>query len=397
MKNKEFGRREFIKIAAGSALVMLSNRGPALFAKEVLPNSRSHYKVFSKGRIGNLKIKNRLIKAASATAATTDDCTFLDGGTDMYRDWSKGGAGLIITGHMAVTPIPPGTFSHNLTCISDDRFIPQLHKIAEAVHNADSECKVVAQINHIGMRSLTNPVAASSVPWPHIKKKPRGLSTFEVREIRDSFVAAAKRAREAEFDGVEIHGAHGYLLNTFLSPYTNKRTDAYGGALENRVRIVAEIVDRIKTSVHPDFAVLVKTNCDDGLGDAGIHAANFPQLAHELEKTGIDAIEISGAKPARKDIDAPEKQSYFAVYAENLDPLIPVISTGGNKSIDVVEEICQRGKVDFFGFARPLIAEPDLPNRWLEMVGDAQCECISCNECLDYLFEGQKLVTCQVM
>ncbi len=397
MKDKQLDRREFIKIAAGAGLVMLGNRAPTLFAKDVAPNSRRHYKVFSRGRIGRLQLKNRLIKAASATAATTDDCTFLRGGIDMYRDWSKGGVGLINTGHMAVTAIPPGTFSHNLTCIYDDRFIPQLHKIADAVHDADPECKVVAQLSHIGMRSLTHPVAASSVPWPHIKKNPRELSTAEVEEIRDSFVAAARRAREAEFDGVEIHGAHGYLLNTFLSPYTNKRTDGYGGSLENRVRIVAEIVDRIKTSVDPEFAVLIKTNCDDGLGDAGINADNFPQLAQELEKTGIDAIEISGANPARKEIDAPEKQSYFAAYAENLDLRIPVISTGGNKSIDVVERICQRGKVDFFGFARPLIAEPDLPNRWLGMAGDAQCACISCNQCLDYLFEGRHLVTCQVM
>ena len=150
MKGKEFDRRQFIKIAAGSALVMLSDGVPALYAKEVPPNSRSHYKVFSKGKIGNLQIKNRLIKAASATAATTGDCRFLNGGFDMYRDWSKGGVGLINTGHMTVTPIPSGSYNHNLTCIHNDRFVPQLHKIAEAVHKADSECKIVAQISHIG-------------------------------------------------------------------------------------------------------------------------------------------------------------------------------------------------------------------------------------------------------
>jgi 2,4-dienoyl-CoA reductase-like NADH-dependent reductase (Old Yellow Enzyme family) len=396
MKDREFDRRQFIKIAAGAGLVILSNGTPALFAKAAAAKSRSHYKVFSEGRIGNLRLKNRLVKAASAMAATMDDCSFLNGGFDIYREWSKGGVGLVITGHMAVVPIPPGTFSHNLTCIYDDRFIPQLRQLAEAVHDGDPECKAVAQISHVGMRSITNPVAASSVPWPHIKKKPRGLSTAEVRQIRDSFVAAARRAREAEFDGVEIHGAHGYLLNTFLSPYTNQRTDTYGGSLENRVRIVAEIVDRIKTLIDPDFTVLVKTNCDDGLGDGGTNADNFPRLARALEKTGIDALEISGAKPAREDLETPESQSYFAPYADSLDLRIPVISTGGNKSIDVIEGICQRGKVDFFGFARPLIAEPDLPNRWLTMDADAQCECISCNQCLGYLFKGNKLVTCQV-
>jgi len=395
LKNTEFDRRQFIKIAAGSAIVLLGHGGPALFAKEAEKTSRSHYKVFSKGKIGNLRIKNRLVKAASATAATMDDCTFLSGGLEMYRNWSKGGAGLIITGHMATEEIPAGTFNHVLTCIYDDKFIPQVHKIAEAVHTADSECKIIAQISHIGMRSITHPVAASSVPWPNIKDQPHPLSLTEAQAIRDRFIAAARRARQAEFDGVEIHCAHGYLLNTFLSPYTNNRTDQYGGSLQNRVRIVAEIVDGIKTAVDPDFVVLIKTNCDDGLGDAGIHAGNFPQLADALAKTGIDALEVSGAKPARDHIDEPEQQSYFAPYAESLDLAIPVISTGGNKSVEVIEKICQRGKVHFFGFARPLILEPNLPNRWLAMEGDPQCDCISCNKCLTYLFEGNKLVTCQ--
>lgn len=396
LKNTEFDRRQFMKIAAGSAVVLLSPGGPAaLFAKEQEETSRRNYKVFSKGKIGNLEIKNRLVKAASATAATLEDCTFLSGGLDMYRNWSKGGVGLIITGHMATEEIPAGTFSHVLTCIYDDRFIPQLHKIAEAVHRADGDCRIIAQLSHVGMRSIAHPVAASSIPWPNIEKEPRALSLTEVQAIRDRFIAAARRAKEAEFDGVEIHCAHGYLLNTFLSPYTNNRTDAYGGSLRNRVRIVAEIVDGIKTKVDPHFVVLVKTNCDDGLGETGIHAGSFPQLADALAGTGIDALEVSGAKPARDHIDAPEQQSYFAPYAESLNLDIPVISTGGNKSVEVIEKICQRGKVSFFAFARPLIVEPDLPNRWLAGKGDPQCECISCNKCLAYLFEGKNLVTCQ--
>jgi 2,4-dienoyl-CoA reductase-like NADH-dependent reductase (Old Yellow Enzyme family) len=397
MKSEKIDRRQFIKITAGSALAMMSNSSPALFAEEPEPKTRSHYKVFSKGKIGNLQIKNRLIKAASATAATTGECRFLNGGIEMYRDWSKGGVGLIHTGHMTVTPIPAGAYNHKITCIYDDRFVPQLNKIADAVHKADGECKIVAQLNHIGPHSKTYPVAASSISLSGFQRKPRALTTFEVQEIRDAFVAAARRAKEAEFDGVEIHGAHGYLLNTFLSPYANKRTDVYGGSLENRVRLVTEIVDQIKTSVGPDFTVLIKTNCNDRQGVEGINADNFPHLAQEIEKTGVDAIEISGAMPARKNIDEPEKQSYFAGYAENLELNIPVILTGGNKSIDVIERICQQEKVDFFGFARPLIAEPDLPNRWLKMVGDTKCECISCNQCLSYLFTGQNLVTCQVL
>jgi len=403
MKKKIFtSRRKFLRIAAGSAFVILGGGAGTFFAGCGTERKlRGNYKVFSKGNIGHLQFKNRFVKAATASAATTDDCTFLSGGVDMYRDWSKGGAGLIITGHMTVAPIPKGTFvfNHNLACIYDDKFIPQLSEIAAAVHSADSDCKIMAQINHIGMTSSVDPVAASSVPWevPFIKKNPRALTTDEVHEIRNVFIAAARRAKAAGFDGVELHASHGFLLNTFLSPYTNQRTDQYGGSLQNRVRIVREIVDGIKTSVDPDFPVLIKTSCTDAMPDAGTNIDNFPQLADEIVKTGIDAIEISGNDTTRTGLDSAEKQSYYAEYAEKLDVHIPVILTGGNKNIDLIESICQQGKVDYFGFARPLIREPNLPNRWLEGTGNAECDCISCNQCAQYLFSGKNLVTCQLI
>ena len=398
---KNIDRREFIKTASAFILGLLGGIGGTHFLNcSTNKKARSHYKLFSKGKIGNLQIKNRLAKAATATAATTDDCTFLSGGVDMYRNWSKGGAGLIITGHMTVAPIPKGTFvfGHVLTCVYDDKSIQQISKIADAVHTANSDCKVIAQINHIGMTSTTNPVAPSSVPWPFpfITKEPHALSSSEVQEIISLFVAAAKRAKEAGFDGVELHGSHGFLLNTFLSPYTNKRTDQYGDSMQNRVRIIGEIVDRIKTA-YPNFPVFIKASCTDAVGDEGININNFPQLADELAKTGIDAIEISGNDTTRTDLKDPEKQSYYTMYAEKLNVDIPVILTGGNKSIDIMEKICKGGKVDYFGLARPLIREPNLPNHWLEDINKVECDCISCNKCAEYLFSGKNLVTCQVI
>jgi len=212
MKDNEFSRREFIQIAGGSAVVMLGGHGCALLSKYVAKDMpRSNYKVFSKGKIGGIQLKNRLIKSASDVGATNDDCTYMKEGFEVYKDWSKGGAGLIISGHMTVVPQSSKTFlfNHNLTCIHDDKFIPQLSKMAGAVHDGDKDCKIFAQINHIGMDSTTDPISASSVPWPFVKKKPSTLSINDIKELKNLYLAAAKRAKAAGFDRVQGHGPRG--------------------------------------------------------------------------------------------------------------------------------------------------------------------------------------------
>jgi len=230
-------------------------------------------------------------------------------------------------------------------------------------------------------------VAPSSIRWSNIRKKVRVLSTAEVEDIVMHFAEAARRAREAGFDGAEIHCAHGYLLSSFLSPYTNRRTDKYGGSTEKRVTIVREIVAQVRQSTGADFPLLLKMNCDDAV-EGGIDIDSFPALAKEIAKTGVNAIEISGNNTCRTELDSPEQQSYYMNYAEKLNLDIPLILTGGNKSIERIEKIFQKSKIDFFGFARPLIQEPDLPNRWLKGIDGAECTCISCNRCLYGLGKG---------
>ena len=397
MTNKEFSRREFMKIAGGSAVVMAAGT-PFCLASGTKAKSRSAYKVFSAGKIGRLKLKNHIIKSATAVSAVLADGHFLHEGYDIYRDWAKGGVSMIASGHMTVVPIQEGTFPHALNRIDNDRFLPQVSKLADTVHDADSDCKIIAQINHIGNHPLmhTKGVGPSPEPWPFKKDMvPHAFTVKEIKDIENKFIAAAKRAEKAGFDGVELHAAHLFLLYSFLTPLTNKRTDDYGGSVKNRVRIIREIVDGIKSSVGSQFPVLLKVNSYDA-PKGGVNIKNFPELAHELSQTGIDALHLSGARPAIKDIDAPKDQSYHAVFAKAIDVSIPVIVTGGNKSIDLMEKLYQPGKIDFFGLARPLILEPDLPNRWLKGEGDAECDCVSCNNCIQYyVLKNHKLLECK--
>jgi len=342
--------------------------------------------VFSEGNIAKLRLNNRLVKAATVEGAVQDG-DMSDLCLAYYKALCEGGVGLVITGMMAVNR--EDTPFSTMIRIYEDRLISSIRKIAEAVHHAENGCKVIAQIGHGGMNTPGDlPVAPSDIHWTDNDKELHVLTTTEVENIVTHFVSAARRCREAGFDGIEIHCAHGYLLSSFLSPYTNKRTDKYGGSMEKRVTVVKEIVTQIRQNVGADFPILVKMNCYDNV-DGGIDINSFPALASEIVNTGIDAIEVSGSDTCKTDLDDSEDQSYYLKYIEKLNIDVPVILTGGNKSIELLETIAQNHNVDYFGLARPLIREPNLPNRWLEGTGDEQCTCISCNQCLEGMFAGE--------
>jgi 2,4-dienoyl-CoA reductase-like NADH-dependent reductase (Old Yellow Enzyme family) len=263
----------------------------------------------------------------------------------------------------------------------DDRFMEGLEDVAQAVHAADRECRIFAQIGHSG-----RDVGPSDINWPWMSEV-RALSTAEVEGIITSFARAIRRVQQAGWDGAELHGAHGYLLASFLSPYTNTRTDGFGGSVQKRVQIIADIMAQARELVGDDFPIQIKVNCDD-LIPGGINMDNFPELAREIDKTGIDALNVSGNACMSTNIGDPEDQSFFLEYTEALNVRVPVILTGGNRSIELLEEILQQGKIDFLGIARPLIREPDLPARWLRMEGAAEADCISCNKCFNNLGSG---------
>jgi 2,4-dienoyl-CoA reductase-like NADH-dependent reductase (Old Yellow Enzyme family) len=283
-----------------------------------------------------------------------------------------------------------GRYNELQTCIYDDRFIPSIRRIVEAVDGAGNGCKVLAQITHTAPEGqLADPIAASAKPLPSWKRQPRAMTTEEVEEMTGQFARAIRRAKTAGFDGVEIYAA-GYLLGSFLSPYTNTRADRFGGSLENRVRVITDIVFKARKLVGDSFPVLAKLNCDDNV-EGGTNIDTFPAVAAQVEKAGVAAIDVIGPTSGRN----AEWESYFINYARKLRVKVPVILTGGNRNVDRLEQLLQAGQPDFVAMARPFIREPGLAARWRAREGDPDAACISCNRCMDGFRQG-KITRCRV-
>lgn len=383
-------RRQFLELAAaGTAGVTAAATLGAGTAGAAA--GRGNYKLFSEGRIGSLRLKNRLVRSAAYEAGGSYDRSAgrdqagrgkaSEGYVEFHKRYAEGGVGLIITGYMSVInhEFLPGQLG-----AWDDIYIPGLAKVAEAVHGAGNDCKIVAEIGHGGVAW-----GPSGYAWPR-KREGKSLSIEEVERFCTGMGDAAGRLKKAGFDGVEIHGAHHYLINAFLSPWSNRREDKYGGSLVKRVEIVREMVGKMRDRVGADYPILIKLNCDDGPEDDGtegeIKLDTFPAMVNEIVKCGVDAIDVSGQQfpgdPLRLDIDKPEDQSYFQPYARAIDVDVPIILGCGNKNVELLEKIVQKDdQIDFVSFARPLVREPNLPNRWLEGKGDAEVDCISCNFC----------------
>lgn len=357
---------------------------------------RSHYKIFSEGKIGSLTLPNRLVRSATWDPSILYQRRMNEQVESLYGEVAAGGVGLIITGDFSV--IPEGMLDevksgHRKMSYADVR-IEGFDRLANRVHRSAPRCKIAAQLS-----GEYPGVAPSDIPSPFRGTKLNPLSTDQIHVIVDCFIEAMARVKDDGFDGVQLHAAHGGLLSRFLSPYTNRREDEYGGSAENRARIIREIVVGARRIV-ADFPILIKMNCTDYVeGGTDIHT--FPALAQAIEGTGVDAIEISGGmwdclvRPAEElgfrpvpapeshtRIENPEKQSYFLRYAEKPNLDVPLILVGGNRDVERLEEIIKQGKVDFFALCRPLISEPDLPKRWLEGRGGSGTDCISCNACI---------------
>jgi 2,4-dienoyl-CoA reductase-like NADH-dependent reductase (Old Yellow Enzyme family) len=357
---------------------------------------RHHYRIFAPGRIGRPELPNRLVRSATWDPAILLARALTDPVLALYRRLAAGGVGLIITGDFSI--LPAGLFdtppAHNAPASYEQVRIRGLNRLAGEVHRIAPSCKIVAQI------SADCPGAApSDLSSPFTHDRPRPLTGDQVRTIVDRFSVAIAGLQADGFDGVQLHAAHGGLLSSFLSPYTNRRRDAYGGSAANRARIIAEIVAAARSRVG-DFPILIKMNSTDYL-DGGIDATNLPELAREVANAGVDAIEISGgmweclvrteqelgfrpvpAPESHTRIRRPDRQSYFRGYAALVDVPVPLILVGGNRDIDRLEAILAEGIADFISLCRPLIREPDLPARWLEGRGDSHAACISCNSCL---------------
>jgi len=416
-------RRQFFGfVAAGSAGAAGLGLDLRSATAATQAQGRASYKLFQPGKIGKMQLKNRIVRSAAFEGSGVDGYV-TDDMIRMHRDYALGGVGLSLTGYMSVMAYGKKG-SH--VCASDDKYIPGLTKLAKAVHDADKDCKLGAEIGHDG---TAKPIVGQGKEGPAVYTNPSGgvwpgritpsgigrdgkvdpeahiLTIAEIERFCTDMGDATRRLRDAGFDCVEIHGGHGYLINTFISPYSNRRTDKYGGSLENRTRIVAEMVAKMRDKVGKDFPILIKLNCDDGAYDNGmpgeINIDSFPDLVKACMKAGCDAIDITGGEkmgdPMRMGISDPKDQSFYEKFSDRLPEDATVILGCGNRHVDVLERIIGKGKVDFFSIARPLFREPDLAKRWLEGRGSPQADCINSNLCFQKVTREGTPTRCVVL
>lgn len=331
--------------------------------------------LFDQTQIGNMKLKNRLIRAAVGDRyAVNGRPTEKD--RAVYEALAKGGVGTIITGFTYVAGLPLGSGMFGIT---DDSAIPDFKKLTDIVHRYGTN--IILQLVHCG--SYTATIPGARVPGPsavenlNTKIAPYEMTKEDIRDVQQAFSDAAARAKQAGFDGIELHAAHGFLLNQFLTPYYNRRTDEYGGNDENRARMLTETYLLAREKIGRGFPIFAKINCDDGI-ENGITIEGFRTACDLLGDAGINAIEVSGPWMRFH----PKDKFYFKESTEKAaaSGKVSFILTGGNRDFDAMTRVLNETPIEYFGLCRPLIAEPELVNRWKN--GDSQrTKCISCNGC----------------
>ena len=340
-------------------------------------------RLFQPGLINGLELKNRFVRSATWEGLADDKGYCTPALTEVLVELARGRVGLIISSHTYVRP--DGQAHRAQLGLHDDSRIAALKEMTEAVHAAGG--KIVLQLTHAGLR------APEDSAWPVFDLN--RATEAEIADLADCYAAAAGRARKAGFDGVQLHGAHGYLINQFMSPAFNRRTDDYGGSVSGRARFCLEVLTKVRTVVGPDFPVLIKINGQDYL-DNGLVIDDTVKICALLTEAGLDAIEVSGGNldgrytPSRLGISKPEKEAYHRAEAEAIRQAvtIPLILVGGIRSIEVAGDVLTRGAADYVSLCRPLIREPGLIARWQD--GDpTPAKCKSDNLCFGPIRAGQ--------
>ncbi|MEN3185665.1 MAG: FAD-dependent oxidoreductase [Atribacterota bacterium] len=355
--------------------------------------------LFSLGKIGNLELSNRVVMPPMATNLGSAFGEVTQELIAYYRRRARGGIGLIIVENAQVDMYQGRSLTAQLA-VDKDKFLSGLRDLQEAIHAEGA--KVFLQIQHGGRQctpSTTDglpPVAPSEVACKFLQITPRMLTRDEIQELVEKFAQAALRAKMAGFDGVELHAAHGYLINEFLSPYTNKRTDEYGGSFENRMRFLLEILERTRTLVGSDFVVGVRLSVDEFV-PGGLKVQETQEIARILVEKGVDYLSAScGIYESVSTIIEPMnfEEGWRAYLAARLKEVVscPVIAVGVIRHPETAEKILAEGKADFVAIGRGLIADPD----WVKKVKEGREEeinhCISCNVgCIGELFANGKV------
>lgn len=379
-------------------------------------------RLLSSGKIGAMELKNRMIVTAMGVSLANDDGTVSERQMAYHEEQAKGGAGLIITGVCGVG-WPAGAVARDQLGISDDRFLPGLKEMVDRVHAHGA--KIAAQLHHGGQvagfsSTFGEPLWLPSVPKPFEGDfvdnfLPEELGAFaggpmpeiKVLTLEDIQTAirlyadGARRARQAGFDGVEIHGGHGYLISSFLSPSSNRRTDEYGGPLENRARFMLEVARAVREAVGPDFAVWMKLDSREVGKDVGTTIEDAKQVAKWLEAAGMDALTVTayhnvGQGKLHSDSNIPHLPNTNVPAAETIraEVNIPIIASGRIEPDDAESHITS-GKYDFLAMGRKILADPHLPRKLAEGRPDLVRPCIYCYTCVSAIYVRQQ-VRCAV-
>ncbi len=325
-------------------------------------------KIFEPIELKNLSVKNRLVRSATWEGIANPDGSITDESYEIYEELAKGGVGTIITGF---TSVAPGDYYFDgMMRLCDDALIPEYKRLVDIIHSHGA--KVITQL------ALGAYYRNSSDRYEQVE--PNEMTPEEIALVKQQFIDAAVRSEKAGFDGVQIHAAHFFFLSCFISPAVNHRTDSYGGNVENRSRILLEILKGIKDAA-PSLHVTIKLNSSD-FTFGGNEEEDALEIGILLDKAGIDSIEVSGNGTSVGGIKAHVNEGYFVPFAKTLADNVncPVIVVGGFRSLDVIEDVLSSSKIELISLSRPLLCEPDLPNIWMQDKAHIS-KCVSCNGC----------------
>ncbi len=370
-------------------------------------NAYSH--LLAPGRIGSLELRNRILVTAMGVSLSESDGHVGERLMAYHEEQAKGGAGLIITG-VAGVAWPVGAVQPNQTAISDDRFLPGLKQLTERVHRHGA--KIAVQLHHGGLVAGYSSDAFDQELWapcypPQLSgdfidyflpeemtgftgKMPRikVLEPADIDLVVEQFGAAAARAKAAGFDGIELHGGHGYLLSSFMSPKTNSRSDEYGGPLENRARLLLRVIAAVRAAVGPDFPVWVKLDTVEHGKEGGIELAHAIEAAKLVEAAGVDAITATsyhnamiGKLHSASNIPHEPETNIPAAAAIKAAVGLPVIASGRVEPEAANAQIAA-GQYDFMAMGRKLLADPALPAKLGGNAPESVRPCIYCYTCV---------------
>ncbi|MFW9993989.1 MAG: NADH:flavin oxidoreductase [Candidatus Odinarchaeota archaeon] len=336
--------------------------------------------MFTPGKIASLKLPNRFVRSATAEFAANDDGTIIKEYEPLYSDLAKGGAGFIIQGHLYI--LDEGKAHDKMAGIASDLHVTGLKRLTRLVHETGTGSAIAAQLNHGGAESVSTKTAS-----PLEDAKVKVMTEVDIENVIEGFRGAAGRAKKAGYDAIQIHAAHGYLISQFLSARTNRRTDSWGGSLENRVQLLLSVYHAIRSTVGSTFPVLAKMNgSDEPL--TGFPVEESSKVAKWLAGEGLDALEVSGTRSTRP---VPEsKEAYFVPTARVIKKQVgdmPLIVVGGMRSFKMMQQL-RREFIDFISMSRPFIREPDIVQKF--KAGKKRADCISCNKC----FKAPVIISC---